>query len=415
MAITFWKADFDEAMWTRLTTSPVKTTKDLLTLEGFQGMMGKPWARTFQDKGVTVTASMATSIQFHCEITKEARFTAMLRRSGFNRIFMTPKDETGKASPQWRVIWLDGTTLQIEAKTTNISGVAGLVQGKKSRGIRIETSNFAAAWEKLRPGQDAPDTRTMKYQFRLQPIPMGIDSSILQSWGEAIGWTIKPVKPVGAKMWIVGSDQVPPNILLFNGRPLLATQMYQSGYQSNAAIVAGPRQNGKPKYHSKPEERVADPTKVNIFRRGDPFQDDWAPQAPHRPPIASKDSNAVLSNESRVPTGPVATLVAQQENRLHAVETALSKMQEQQQQHTTQVDTRFRSLDENFQQHVAQTQQAFEHVNREQKELHTSIQTALQRQDERMAKQFDDLKAIFLSARGTKRSEPAEEEDELDM
>ena len=119
--------------------------------------------------------------------------------------------------------------------------------------------------------------------------------------------------------------------------------------------------------------------------------------------------------KNRVPTGPVATLVSQQENRLHAVETAIQKLQDQQQQQSTQAEQRMRVMDENFQQHVVQTQQAFEHVNREQRELHTSIQTALQRQDERMAKSFDDLKALFLSSRGTKRNEPTAEEDELDM
>ena len=411
MAITLWKSDFDEAMWNRLLAAPVKTTKDLLALEGFQGILGKPWARTFQDKGVIVTAALATSIQFHCEVIKESRFTAMLRRSGFNRIYMTPKDETGKASPNWREIWLEGTALQIEAKTTNISGVAGLVQGKKSRGIRIEVSNFAVAWEKLRPGQEAPDTRTMKYQFRLQPIPLGIDASILQTWGEAIGWNIKPVKPVGAKMWIVGSDQVPPNILLFNGRPLLATQLYQSGHKPNSAIVAGPKQIGKSKQQSKGEAQT-ETSRKNPFRQGDPFQDDWAKQLPHNPTSVPKESSMV---ENRIPTGPVATMVSQQENRLHAVETAIQKLQDQQQQQSIQADQRMRVLDENFQQHVVQTQQAFEHVNREQRELHTSIQTALQRQDERMAKSFDDLKALFLSTRGTKRNEPSAEEDEPAM
>ena len=252
----------------------------------------------------------------------------------------------------------------------------------------------------------------MKYQFRLQPIPLGIDASILQKWGDAIGWNIKPVKPVGAKMWIVGSDQVPPNILLFNSQPLLATQLYQPGHKPNSAIVAGPKQTGRTKSQTKTEELRADPTKRNIFRQGDPFQDDWAKQLPRNPAITSKDTAMV---ENRVPTGPVATMVSQQEHRLHAVESAIQKLQDQQQQQSTQTEQRIRTMDENLQKHVVQTQQAFEHVNREQKELHTSIQTALQRQDERMAKSFDDLKALFLSSRGTKRSEPTAEDHDLDM
>ena len=39
--------------------------------------------RTYQDKGVTVTAALASSIQFHCEVVKEARFTNSVGSSTF--------------------------------------------------------------------------------------------------------------------------------------------------------------------------------------------------------------------------------------------------------------------------------------------------------------------------------------------
>ena len=259
-SITVWKEDWDAQMWTAITTTPVKTLKQLLALDGHQGLFGKPWARTFQDKGIQVEPALATSFQVHGEFDNSPRFAGLLKKSGFNKIYITPKDDTGKPHPAWKVIWLDQTAVQIEARTSTIAGTAGLVRGRKSLGIRIETGFFQNAWAKLKPGESQPDLRQTALVFKLQPLPQGTTADSLVAWGALCNWDIKPIKALGAKQWVIGSDVPPPPILQFNGQPILAQQLYQKG-RDQSAIVAGPR-----KVTTQPKQGVET---SNIFKTGD--------------------------------------------------------------------------------------------------------------------------------------------------
>lgn len=46
-AITVWRDTIDPALWHRITQAPVRTVKELLALEGYAVLLGKPWGRTF--------------------------------------------------------------------------------------------------------------------------------------------------------------------------------------------------------------------------------------------------------------------------------------------------------------------------------------------------------------------------------
>jgi hypothetical protein len=131
MAVTLWKSDFDDQMWERICQAPVRTSRDLLALEGYQELMSKPWGRSYRAKGLPVEASKADSVQFHAEFHGGSRLQSLLRRSGFNRIFLTPKSPQGTPDDSWRVIWLTMAPSLIESKSTNLTGAAGLVKGTK--------------------------------------------------------------------------------------------------------------------------------------------------------------------------------------------------------------------------------------------------------------------------------------------
>ena len=138
-AVTLWREDFDTQMWNRICTSPVRTTKDLLALDGFHDLLGKPWGRTFRAKGQPVEAQFADSMQFHSEFPQSSRFQQLLRRSGHNKIYITPKSPTGGLESAWKVIWLPNMpSNQIESLSTTVAGAAGLVRGPKTFGLRIE-------------------------------------------------------------------------------------------------------------------------------------------------------------------------------------------------------------------------------------------------------------------------------------
>ena len=414
-SVTLWQEDFEPSTWSKIIESPVRATKDLLSQDGHQGILGKPWARVYQDKGVNVTPSLATSVQFHAEFQKGPRFLALLKRSGFNSIYITPKNDIGRPDPTWKIIWLSDTVLQIESKATAIHGAAGLVKGRKSRGLRVEQAVFRSTWEKLKPGTTPPDIRETQHVFRLQPLPLGTDSQILASSAKQSNWDIRPIRAVGAKQWVVGSNDLPPNILMFNGQPLLVQQLHQKQINGTGVIAAGPRSH--PKAPSRVKQTENNGTK-NAFQQGDPYHDPWASYAPSMPSVPAVASSSVpfpdsaSSGPNRTVTGPVANLLQQQEDRLHVVETMMGKLQEQQTGTIQTMDSRFKEFNEQLSQHVQTTKQGFEYMQRENVNLHQTIAQALQQQDLRIATSFDELKSLFMANRGVKRAkEPCEEED----
>lgn len=381
--------------------------------------MGKPWGRTFQKDGITVDAKTATSLQFHCEMTKGPRFEAMLRRSGFNHIFVTPKDSDGLPSKHWRIIWLPLTSKEIESKTTSISGTAGLIKGKKAIGLRVEETAFLQAWRKLRPEDDPPDQRIMAHVFKLQPLPLGLDHTILKTWGDSQGWDIKPIKPMGAKQWTVASNTLPPAVLSFNGAPILCQKILQKPLESNQAIVAGPRPattnktttNSKHVYTS-PQMQVPNPNE-------DPWQL-WIANQKSKQPRSAEDARPpnlpTPYPEQRSLTGPFADMFQQQDSRIKTVETMVAQLNESQTTQKHMLETQLQTLDTRLTQHVTQTQAGFEHIHQENHNMQRNIADALGKQEERMAKSFEDLKTIFLQNRGTKRKDanhPNRDDEEL--
>lgn len=415
-SVTLWQEDFEPSLWSRIIESPVRATKDLLALDGHQGILGKPWARVYQDKGVNVTPALASSVQFHAEFQKGPRFLALLKRSGFNKIYITPKNEVGRPDSSWKIIWLQDTVLQIESKATGIHGTAGLVKGKKSRGLRVEQAVFRSTWDKLKPGVEPPDIRETRFVFRLQPLPLGIDSQNLTSWGSQIKWDIRPIRAVGAKQWIVGSNDQPPNILMFNGQPILAQQIHQKQITGNGVIAAGPRVPLRSKGNPKSTEGLS---KGNVFRHGDPQYDPWATYAPTNSAasgtstISTPYPDGHSSTSSRSATGPVANLLQQQEDRLHVVETMMGKLQEQQTSTIQTMENKFKAVGDQLNQHVQTTKQGFEFMQKENVNLHQTIAQALQQQDQRIATSFDELKALFLSNRGVKRTTPERADEDI--
>ena len=409
-AVTLWKEDWDEAMWSAIQTSPVKTIKQLLALDGRQGLFGKPWGRICHDKGVAVEPALAPSFQVHGEFESNARFAAMLKRSGFNKIYVTPKDPSGKPHGSWKVIWMDQTPVQLEARSATLAGAAGLVRGKRSYGLRIEAGTFAQAWDILKPGQTKPDLRSTDMVFKVQPLPQGITAENLTQWGQMSAWDIKPIKAIGAKQWIVGSDKPPPNLLQFNGQPLLVRQLHQKGTQDMQPIIAGPRQVKPTTRTPKPFEDVSK-APVNFFRVGDPHMDPWQPPTDH--PVKTQHpvgpAGPSTSKEVRAPTGPVVDIFQQQEARIHAVEAAIGRLQEQQTAAAASTDHRMQQLETTVKTHVTNTQQAFDNIHQEQTNMHQSIAQAMNQQEQRIANSFDELKQLFLSTRNNKR--PAEEDE----
>ena len=323
-SVTLMKPDWEPDMWNQLCEAPVRTVQHLLALEGHAAIMGKPWARTFKDGNLKVPIELATTIQFFAEFDA-AKFTSLLQRSGFNRIYIGPKNESGAPHDKWKVIWVTGNIEQVEAQAASLSG--GLVKGKKSLGIRVETCAFEHFWRILKPNVDLPDTRNTSKLFKVQPLPHGTDKTALQKWSDDIKWELKPIRAIGARMWLLGANENPPTALVFNGQPLIAEPVQPRIKAVGGAIVAGPKYIPPTRIDKTTDERLSSKPR-DPFRTGEPFSDPWSSYTGQKiiPEAAKSTVPSKTPRAADITPGPIGTQFQQQETRIQAVEQALQQL-----------------------------------------------------------------------------------------
>ncbi|CAL1144715.1 unnamed protein product [Cladocopium goreaui] len=143
----------------------------------------------------------------------------------------------------------------------------------------IKAGAYQQAWQKLKPDQAPPDGRILPLTYRVQPLPAGTNKEILLAWASTYDWNIKPLRPVGAKQWLICSDSPPPPLLMFNSQPLLAQQVINKPPALSSAIAAGPRPRA-------PIKQDKSNSQAAIFKSGDPHLDPWS-QKPVTPATVS--------------------------------------------------------------------------------------------------------------------------------
>lgn len=147
--------------------------------------------------------------------------------------------------------------------------------------------------------------------------------------------------------------------------------------------------------------------------------DPWETYAPSSTVVSTVASTSLPSTENsscasgRSTTGPVASLLQQQEDRLHVVEEMMGKLQEQQTTTVQTMEHRFKDIGDQLNSHVQTTKQGFEFMQKENVNLHQTIAQALQQQDQRIATSFDELKTLFMNTRGVKRNTPEHDHEQL--
>lgn len=411
VAVTAWQSDHEPTTWQQIIASPVKTIQGLLEAEGFHNLMMKPWGRHYQKDGKTSEPSQATSVQFHSEFALNPRFYTLLRRSGFCRIFLQPKTESGQIDDRWKVAWLGKSPnlAEIESKLANVTGLAGLVKTRRGLGVRIEAPHFPRVWDLLFSNTPPPEMSTMKYLFKLSPLPFGVDSAVLTSWAQAQHqWKVKPLRPVGAKQWIVASNEIPQGIISFNSAPLLVQQLPQKMAKPQNTIAAGPRPKALP-VNPKVDDRL------KPFRQGDPHADPWMPYLKTASETASSSKPSAPS-EPRTLTGPISDRLNQQDSTLQEFRSTVQQMKQVQGEQFQQLAKQQAGLEEQVKQNQQQQQQQMDWLRQEQTSLHGTVQEAMKQHEHKLTQTFEDLKTLITANRGTKRG-PAkpDKEDHEDM
>ena len=391
-SITLWSEDFTKEQWQEILKSPVKQTKLILDKDQLGDVIKNPWGRTYRQGKNPCAQSDATSVQFHTEIIiKDLR--KLLHRSGFNKVFVTPKDAGGAPSQDWRIIWTSAIPTALEAQTMSQPGAAGLIKGHKNYGLRVEQSAFTQIWNLLHPGEEPPKQIPKGTLWRLHPLPYGVDKQVMQEWADNVGWSCFPIRPLGAKAWLMQSQDLPPKTLLsFNGQPLIIKSMPSKAENLTTGLIAGPK--------SKPVQESS-PAPANIFRTGDPYHDAWAAWQPTANPVGK----TTPMQQEGIP-GPTTAHLQQHDQQLQTLESAVKQLEEAHRQKDTKDTAKFADIEDSIQQNHQQMQGAFHSLR---SDFQTSLAHAITQQDAKLSKGFEELKDLFRQREKRRKPEKAED------
>eukprot|EP00438_Fugacium_kawagutii_P007085 Skav214276 [mRNA] locus=scaffold642:392233:396459:- [translate_table: standard] len=243
VAFTWWRQDWPDDQWQAILSNTNQFLKDSFTQKGMKDCIVSSWGRSLRNGRTPSTVHKATSVQVHAAIP-EKLFMQVLQKSGFNKIWASPKNEQGRISEDFRMIWIDGSSdlQQLSVQLAPLSGIAGIARGKSTLGVRVQVSHFEGAWKVLKPGEPVPSKIMSKHVYKIEPLPYACNPKALGEWGDHIGWNIRPLRAAGPRAWIVGTEvPAPDKQLSFNGQLVLPTLLPPKQSISVSPILAGPR------------------------------------------------------------------------------------------------------------------------------------------------------------------------------
>ena len=388
VSFTMWKADFGGKEWECIIDQTPTFIKKILASEDLSDSIIAIWGKAMRDQKAPTTAAHATSVQMHATV-KLSKLTQLMQISGFNKLFVTPKDEQGRISQQWRVIWCDGDVAHLQTLAANTNSCQGLIRANNKLGLRFDRANFDAAWHTIHPNKELPVDIVLRYIFRVEPLPYGTTAVNLMEWAKFVGWKLKPIKASGPKAWIVGSDSQPADAFMqYNGHPLLVKLLPPKHATTGTAVMAGP----------KPGKFGRDATMTrDTLQTSDP----WANYNP-----TGAASNTAQQLAPREVAGPTQKKFQEQDEKLQTLEKQIASLRQDTQQGIEQLQ---QEQDVSHKQLVSAMQAM-------KQEIDTSVATAMKQQSSQLEGTLNELKHLFLKkADKPDNKRPAEKEDAMEF
>eukprot|EP00438_Fugacium_kawagutii_P032589 Skav236455 [mRNA] locus=scaffold1758:318211:322248:+ [translate_table: standard] len=389
-AFTVWSSDFSQEQWADIVQSPVRHVKqilkqDVIDDETVDQYMGIPWGRTFKAGKSTCQPSEAQSVQFHCELPN-AQLDPILRLSGWNRIYITPKTPEGKPATQWRIVWTHEAKDILQAKAMHLPGIRGHVKGLKSTGLRVTAASFSEVWHAIYPNTQEPQGPPKGDLYKIHPYPHGTDAEVIKKWAANSQWNCTPIKMLGPKMWLVASEQPLPNtILSFNGTPLLIklVKVKPRHDDSHSGLIAGPRAMNRNVSSEGP--KLAEP------------DDAWA-EFRLRKGLAAPSTASTSASSA----GPTSQHLQQQDSKIQTLEGVIEKLQSDVTQAVRAQDAKLLSLEGQVKENNTTTMSMLHAMK---SDFEGTLKQAMAHQESKISSSIDELKSLFR--RGSKRGQHA--------
>ena len=237
-AFAAYQDDWSESEWKVLKANPVRTMLNIWKKGGIDLPFTSPWGRSYRDHHDASSQASCPTLQFHARVSKPT-LACLLQKSGYNRIYVTPKSWVGEVLSGYAIIWVPAPRDEVSAAAMGLQEQCGLVRSKMRFGVRVPEPSFSKAFEQLRPGADMPLRLQIRDTYRLSGLPPGLRSEDIARWGTAVAWPLRPLRPLGPRQWIVGASSGPPDGHLSMNAQSILVQKVAPKSTSQPVVCAG--------------------------------------------------------------------------------------------------------------------------------------------------------------------------------
>ena len=172
----------------------------------------------------------------------------LLRNSGVNGVFLSPKSTDGGPASNYKVVWTEVDCLQKALTIARAqSMIYGIVRGKSNFGYRVKALKYTQARQTLEPTWEKDNIHydiLIKERYVMTPLPLDVDKAMLQTILDRMQWKAMPLKQLGPSTWMVGAETPPTSdTASFRQELVLITKEMpkQSSKQPDTAVVAAPQ------------------------------------------------------------------------------------------------------------------------------------------------------------------------------
>ena len=396
LSITAWKTDFQPETWAELIRQPIHFVQSHHQAKDHTSIFLTVWGLSFRDAKGPADRNKAESMQLHATVLQE-QLPDLLRKSGSQGFFFTPKCPNGTPDADWKIIWLKqprqskGSHEEALRQMSKLDQPFGLVRNKATFGIRVRAEMYSESWKQLYPHEPVPASVSDKNMYKASPLPFGNTTDAISEWLSYIQWSAIPVRPIGPQTWLIDAESDPPTpFQVYNGTPVLVRRLPPKTNKTQSIVVAGAKDVPKPVHQS---DMIA--------------HDPWASYTPITHLPTTSGVNEVKSEST---PGPYQHRLQQQDDKIQALSDELQQVKQTQQQTVKQMDDKFDQVHEMIDTTNASFSQQMQQVKAD---LQSTFQQAISQQNSSIQSGFAELKSMFQQRTSVRRTrEDMEEGDE---
>lgn len=182
LSITMQREDWPDEDWNQAVAKPIVFIRNILAADQLDKALIAIWGKSLRQGRSPSSPHNASSLQVRCTVASAAVDT-ILRQSGFNKLYMTPKEPSGRLDLNFNIVWIPGTLAEVTATSARTRDCLGLIRGKQTFGLRFRAEKYDSAWEQVFPGTQPPVKPKGDLLFKISGLPFGCTSGVIETGG----------------------------------------------------------------------------------------------------------------------------------------------------------------------------------------------------------------------------------------